>query len=423
MLQALLADRFKLSVHRDTRPLPAFVLSAGKGQPKMKAAEVTNEPSGCKSPADSGAGTYSRMSCRNVTMATFATALRRYAGDYLPLVVVDSTKLEGAWDFDLEWNSRSRILQAGSERTTIFDAVEKQLGLKLELRNVPAPVLVVDHANPVPTPNPPHTADLLPPRALQFEVATVKLSAPDEKVNYKLLPSGRLELRAFLMRDLIAEAWDIDWNHMDERIAGAPKWIDSRRFDIIAKTAGATDSPRGTGFMDDDLRLMLRALLTERFRMTTHYEERPVSSWTLTAGKPKLRKGDPANRANCRQGGLLADDPRDRNPALSRLIQCQNVTMAQFASQLQSLDPGQFATNGVVDETGLKGSWDLTLSYSPKAMLQGSGVPADGAASEPNGAVSFLDALRQQLGLKLEMRKRPMPVLVIDQLSEQPSEN
>ena len=266
-------------------------------------------------------------------------------------------------------------------------------------------------------------AQILPPRSLSFEVATIKLSAPEERVGYQLNPSGRLELRAFVMRDLISEAWDIDWNHMDERIVGAPKWIDSKRFDIMAKTSAASDGPRGVGFMDDDLRLVLRALLIDRFKMVTHYEDRPVPAYTLTAIRPKLTRADPANRTSCREAPVVAHDPRDINPSLSRLIQCQNITMAQFAQQLQSLDPGDFPNDGVADATEIKGSWDFTISFSPRALLQSGGAGDAGQASDPNGALSFVDAIGRQLGLKLEMRKRAMPVLVIDHIEETPTEN
>ena len=426
MLQSLLADRFKLALHKDTRPLPAFALTTGKGKPKLKEADGSGD-SGCRSQPQSG---YSMVACRNMTMETFAQSLRGIASDYLRNPVVDSTGLKGSWDFDLKWNPRSRILQAGVDRITIFDAVNEQLGLTLELQRVPTAVLVVDRVNEKPTANPPGVAQALPPRLLEFEVAEIKLSAPEENELYKLYPSGRLEMRAFPMKDLISQAWDIDWIHIDERLAGAPKWIDSKRFDILAKTSAAPDGPRGTGFMDDDLRLMLRALLIDRFKMETHYEDRPVPAYTLTAVKPRLVKADSANRANCKEAGIVAHDPRDASPRRSRLIQCQNITMAQFAELLQSLDPGNFPNNGVVDATGIKGAYDFALSYSPQSLVQSGGgdagqQPAGGilTASDPSGALSFVDAVSKQLGLKLETRKRMLPVLVIDHMEEKPADN
>jgi len=425
MLQALLADRFKLVLHKHTRPVPAFALTMGKAKPKLKEAGGSGE-GGCQSQPQPD---YSAVACRNITMEAFAQRLHGIAADYLRNPVVDSTGLKGSWDFDLKWNPRSWISQAGGERITIFDAIDKQLGLALEPREIPTPVTVVDRVNEKPTVNPPGVAQALPPRALEFEVAEIKLSPPEEQEIYKLFPSGRLEMRAFPMKDLISQAWDIDWIHIDERLAGAPKWIDSKRFDIFATTSAAPDGPRGTGFMDDDLRLMLRALLIDRFKMSTHYEDRPVSAYVLTAASPKLRKADASNRANCKEAGVVACDPRDINPRRSRLIQCQNITMAQFAQLLQSLDPENFPNNRVTDATGIKGSYDFTVSYSPQSLLQGGGdagqQPAVGVptTSDPNGALSFVDAVNKQLGLKLEMRKRMLPVLVIDHMEDKPTDN
>lgn len=430
MLQSLLADRFKLVLHKDTRPFPAFALTIGKGKPNLKKADGSDR-SGCQSQPQPGASNYSVFSCRNMTMEAFVGALRRMAGDYLPEPVVDSTGLDGSWDFELRWNPRSRILQAGTDRVTIFDAIDRQLGLKLELQQVPAPVIVVDHVNQKPTANPSGVAKILPPRSLEFEVATIRLSTPDQRFGFRRYPGGRIELHAFPMKMLISTAWDIDWDHMDERISGAPKWIDSKRFDIVAKASGASGGPQGTGFIDEDFQLMLRALLIDRFGISSHLEDLPVPTYTLTAVRPKLRTADPSNRSNCREARVVAQDPRDMNPRLSRLIQCQNITMQQFAQQLQSLDRVEAAFNKVVDETDLKGSYDFTLSFTSRSQLRSGGgdeaaqQTTDGAlgASDPNGVISFMDAIRQQLGLKLEMRKRPMPVLVIDHIEEKPADN
>jgi uncharacterized protein (TIGR03435 family) len=85
-----------------------------------------------------------------------------------------------------------------------------------------------------------------------------------------------------------------------------------------------------------------------------------------------------------------------------------------------------------VDATGIKGSYDFTVSYSPQSLLQSGGgggdagqQPAGGiaTASDPNGALSFVDAVSKQLGLKLETRKRMLPVLVIDHMEEKPTDN
>src|SRR5215831_13570719 len=140
MLQALLRGRFGLVIHEDMRPLPAFALTVGENKPKMTESNGSTVP-GCEyQPAISG---FQVNACRNITMDAFAQRLRQIAPDYLAAPVVDETGLEGTWDFDLKWNNRSRIPQPDAIRTTIFNAVDQQLGLKLAPRSA-APVLVVD---------------------------------------------------------------------------------------------------------------------------------------------------------------------------------------------------------------------------------------------------------------------------------------
>jgi uncharacterized protein (TIGR03435 family) len=428
MLQTLLADRFKLAVHMDTRPMPAFVLSVGKGKPKLKESE---EPSntGCQfQPRNPQPGVppSNVVSCRHVSMGAFAGRLRQMAGDYVAIPIVDSTGLEGFWDFDLKWTFRGQLSQAGADGISIFDAVDKQLGLKLEPQKAPAPVIVVDSVNRTPTANPSGVATSLPAGPPpEFEVADIKPSMPGARQNARM-QNGRLDVQAFPMKNMIMLAWDLNG---DELLAGAPKWIQSARFDVVAKapTAGPGDQ---VDF--ETLRLMVRALLVDRFKMVTHMEERPVTSYTLTAMKPKLQKADPSNRTRCKEGPPLgAKDARDTNPILSRLLTCSNTTMAQFADQLQSLAPGYIHTP-VVDETGLDGAWDFTLSFSPAGLLQSGGARGGDAGqqtgslpgtSDPNGAVSLFDAINKQLGLKLEMQKRPHPVLIIDHIEEKPTDN
>ena len=149
-------------------------------------------------------------------------------------------------------------------------------------------------------------------------------------------------------------------------------------------------------------------------------EERPVSAYTLFSDNPKLTKADPASRTRCVEGpGPNARDPRNNNPILSRLVTCQNMTMTQFAERLQGLAPGYIRVP-VLDATKLEGAYDLTFNFSPIGAVQGGAGPVGeigqggGVASDPTGAMSLFQALPRQLGLKLELQKRPNPVLVID---------
>jgi uncharacterized protein (TIGR03435 family) len=418
MLQSLLTERFALVLHKDVRPVPAFALTLGKDKPKIRKAEGSGDAT-CKDQRQPAASAYQVYSCRNMTMAGFAQQLRGIARDYLTDPIVDATGLTGEWDFDLQWNGRSRVLAAGAERTTIFSAIDQQLGLRLTAEKVPGNVIVIDSVNEKPTENAPGVAELLPARALQFDVASVKPSRPDVHDGFSgITTGGGFEARAETMRNLFATAWDVHWDHVDEMIAGMPKWMDSARYDVLAKPAAGTNEappPR----VDDELRLMLRTLLTDRFKIKTHYENRTVDAYTLVAIKPKLKKADPANRANCQEAHTVENDPRDLNPRLSRLLACQNITMAQFAEQLLAVSNNDFAY-AVVDATGISGRWDFMLSYTPTGDRR---VPVGAGEGDPSGAILIFEAVKKQLGLRLEMHKRMLPVLVIDHIEEKPTEN
>ncbi len=439
MLQSLLADRFKLVEHTDTKPMPVFDLTVGKaGKPKLKQADGSGE-SGCEPQQQNftpGTISYITVSCHNVTMEAFAQTLRQFAGGYLNNPVVDSTGLKGSWDFDIKWSGRGQLAQAGADGISIFAAVDKQLGLKLDPQKLPMPVIVVDSANEKPTDNPPELAATMPPAPpAEFEVALIKPSPPGATPN-GAINGGQINLQAITLKSLITIAWGILPND-DELLAGAPNWLDSDNFDIVAKVStDALAAPANGPPIDfDDLRSMLRALLIERFKMVVHTEDRPVNIYALVAANPKLRKADPTNRTGCKNGpGPDGKDPRIANPILSRLISCQNITMAEFADQLRTMAGGYFSQYpAIVDATGLDGAYDFTLSFSP-AQAAGlaagdsrggsTALPPDPTtALDPSGAISVFEALNKQLGLKLEKQKRPVSVLVIDHIEEKPTEN
>jgi uncharacterized protein (TIGR03435 family) len=432
MLQNMLAERFKLVLRKDTKPQPGYALTAGNGKHKLKEAAGQGVPDCQGRPQNPEPGTvpYAVFSCHNMTMERFVGMLRGMAGPWLTGPVTDLTELKGSWDFDVKWTPRPPMLvQAGSDGITIFDAVEKQLGLKLEPRQLPTPVLVVDSVNQRPTDNPSGVAqNLPPPPPAEFDVSDIKLSPPGATPIGRIQPNGRLDFQGLTMKTMIRLAWDLN---NDESLAGAPKWLDETRYTLLAKTSSSAIGTGSGGEMDiDDLRLMLRALLMDRFKLATHIEDRPVSAYTLVAVKAKLTKSDPSNRTGCKNGPAPnTKDTRDLNPIVSRLLTCRNLTMAQFAEELQRIAPG-YIHNPVIDATGIEGNWDFTLSFSPVGAFQsgggGNGGAAAGAtptASDPSGAISLFDALNKQLGLKLEMHKRPLPVLVIDHVEEKPTDN
>ena len=102
---------------------------------------------------------------------------------------------------------------------------------------------------------------------------------------------------------------------------------------------------------------------------------------------------------------------------LDKIMTCQNVTMEQFCDEL-AIYAGPYLYYPPLDSTGLKGGWDLTVSFSGLDKVKQSA-----GGDDPNGAVTIFTAVNKQLGLKLEKQKRSLPVLVIDHIDETPTEN
>jgi uncharacterized protein (TIGR03435 family) len=136
MLQALLADRFQLKLHRETKELPVYDLVVAKNGPKMKESAADATPS-----AGVSAGSTRRMTEIRASMATVANQLVGFAGR----PVIDKTGLTGSYDFTLEWSPEGTPADAATG-PSIFTAVQEQLGLKLESSKAPTEILVIDHA-------------------------------------------------------------------------------------------------------------------------------------------------------------------------------------------------------------------------------------------------------------------------------------
>jgi uncharacterized protein (TIGR03435 family) len=428
MLQALLADRFKLAVHKDSRPMAGFVLTLGKDKHKLK--EASGPGNGCQGsppPEPPPPVPVNRGTCRGVTLDEFATLLRQIGNGYINSPVVNQTGLQGYWDFDVAFTPFPALQRAGSDAITISAFIEKDLGLKLESGRVPTAVYVVDTVNAEPTPNPSGVSASIPlPPPMEFDVAEVKLSPPDARPQLRLLPGGRIEGNGIPMHLIMQIGWDLT---LDELVANTPKWWDDTKYSIVAKTSTAV-SGAGQNLNADieDLKAMLRQLITERFQLKSHYEDRPVPAYTLLADKPKMAKADPSNRTGFKEGPPAGQSDQ-RNQILGRMVTVRNMTMAQFADDLQRI-AGGYIRVPVEDKTGLEGAYDFTLTFSPIGVLNAgrgrggdAGAAAGPEASDPTGALSLSDAVNRQLGLKLEMRKRPMPVLVIDSIQEKPTDN
>jgi len=437
MLRAILAERFKLAVHNGTAPMPAYVLKTEKDKPKMKPSDASGDARCDWVPAAPGGAPQMSYSCHNESMDQLAQLLRNTrGGGYLDKPVVDETGLKGTFDFELKWTPSGGRDRAGAAAVSVFEAVESQLGLKLELETAPRDVLLVDSVEEQPSLNPPGTEKALPPRPLpEFEVAVITPAKPDVPRRASI-GHGRMEATGITLKTMMEIAWDLNENEM-EAFANAPSWLDKDRWDIEAKmssddAAEAQKKPPEADYQQ--LQQMLRALLAERFNLGAHIEDRVNDAYSLIAVSPKLTPGDPKGRTRCAEGpGPDGKDPRMTNPILNRLVTCQNMTMQQLGVELQEIADG-YIHNTVLDKTGLKGGYSFTLSFSSVNNILNGGTrpPASSSAqqnaenneaSDPNGAVSLFEAVHRELGLKLEKEKRPVPMLVIDQVNENPTPN
>ena len=143
-----------------------------------------------------------------------------------------------------------------------------------------------------------------------------------------------------------------------------------------------------------------------------------MNAYLMSATKQvKLEKADPQNRTSCKTGA-------GTSAMLNRKITCTNMSLAQFAVVVENL-AGGYVKAPVKDNTGIEGYWDFSISFSGVNLLPGAKFDpnAGSQTTDPNGSLSLPDAMQRQLGLKLEMGKRPLPVLVVDRVQDKPTDN
>jgi uncharacterized protein (TIGR03435 family) len=226
----------------------------------------------------------------------------------------------------------------------------------------------------------------------QFEVASVKPGAPipfGENININLgtIRNGTLTLTNTTLSDCLRFAYEIT---SDNQIAGAD-WIrdKSQRYDVIAKAPPET--PR------EEMLRMLQTLVIERFQIQMHREPRELNYYAFVPAKKGV-KIEPSKQTG--QG------ENDRNGG-GHIIRRQ-ISMTMLATLL-----ARFELHGIVlDRTGLKGTYQVDLEWTP----------ANAPPDAPPGP-SLFTAVQEQLGLKLEARKGPVDVLVIDSALKVPLEN
>ena len=261
----------------------------------------------------------------------------------------------------------------------------------------------------------------------QFDVVSIKPTpSSDDKTLIQQFPDNT-SFHGAPVRMILRTAFGVE----DDRIIGAPSWLNTNRYDIEAKVA-PEDASKLDKLKAGDRNAMLIPLLTERFNLKYHHETRDLSTYALVVAKggPRLTKGEPYPPPG--QEGVVKDRDHPEDPtkdhyrilAMPGHIEADSVPMHLLADPLT-----QYLGRTVVDETGLTGNYNFTLRWTPDNGLPpmlgaagalGTPVDADGAGETAH--VSLLTAIQEQLGLKLETQKSSVDVIVIDHI-DLPSAN
>lgn len=237
-----------------------------------------------------------------------------------------------------------------------------------------------------------------------FEVASIKPSDPTQTVAIRR--SGyRLSTSNTSLQMLLTWAYDV----YGDRLYGKPSWLDAVHYDVVANAPRDGPEFESVPGQPGPLQQMMQTLLEDRFKLVIHRETRdlPIYALVVAKGGPKVHPV-PSSDA-------IGQNPF-RMPGRGRLIGSK-VSTEMLAKVLS----GQVSYS-VQDRTELQGVFDFTLEWEPETQSTG----IDDGSTQPAGiraGPSLFTALQEQLGLKLEPRKGPAEVLVIDHIERTPTEN
>jgi uncharacterized protein (TIGR03435 family) len=233
-----------------------------------------------------------------------------------------------------------------------------------------------------------------------FEVAAIKINDSGKPGSGISLFPARIKIINSTLKFCVQVAWDVK----DFQVAGANGWIDSDRYDIDAVAANP--------FTREESRKMLQTLLADRFGVVVHSETQDKPGYVLVPGRNGAKLPPPI------------EDPSvmfSRTSSGDRTLQATSITMKRFAEALST-------TLGaiVVDRTGIEGQYDVSFQWTPdpanEPRLLKSGEPAPAPPADATPGPSIFTALQEKLGLRLEARKVPVEVIVIES-AHRPSEN
>jgi uncharacterized protein (TIGR03435 family) len=244
-----------------------------------------------------------------------------------------------------------------------------------------------------------------------FEVASVKPAPPPTPGMIKVQMGGdpgMIDYKNVSLKTVIAWAYQ-----MKEFQVSGPDWIETARFDILAKVP--PNAPK------EQIPPMLQNLLAERFKLTVHREQKVMPVYAMVVGKGGLKvkplEGDPE--------GSMSNRFSPKGRAFSG-----QMTLAALAAALS-----QMLDRPVLDLSGIKGAYDIDLEWVPdehesgaltKMRIMGGqaggGAEAHGETPDSNGP-SIFAALQEKLGLRLDGRKSLVDILVVDGAEKVPTEN
>lgn len=233
-----------------------------------------------------------------------------------------------------------------------------------------------------------------------FEVATLKPSDPDRPGKAFTVRGRQFATLNTTLSDMITFAYGLH----PRQVTGGPAWVESEKYDLTAK-------PDGEGQPNDkQWKAMVQKMLADRFKLAFHRDKKELSVYALVLGKTphKLTRseGDPNGLPGMFFRGL-------------GVLPVRNATMGDFAGVMQTA----VLDRPVVDQTGLTGRWDFTLTWTPDdSQFGGRGGQAPPPADNVAAAPGLFTAIQEQLGLKLDATKAPVEVLVLDRV-EKPTEN
>jgi uncharacterized protein (TIGR03435 family) len=251
-----------------------------------------------------------------------------------------------------------------------------------------------------------------------FDAASIKVNRSAETGGGFGVRGGQLSVRNYTLFSIVRNAYMLQ----PYQIVGGPEWINTDRFDIVARPPD--------GVPQAQLIEMVKSLLADRFRLRVHMESRSLPIYALVMARPDGRLGPQLSRAAVDCAALQAARARGESPVIpppagNRPACGMNTNPGRVVAggyEMKDVARNLAPMTGrlVVDRTGLTGAYDLELSFTPDqlpAAAPGSSAPV----IDPNGP-SLFTALQEQLGLKLAATTGPVDVLVIDR-AEKPTED